>query len=43
MFSTNAPYFPGHVVDHEGDNFIESYIVHSPNLDLVEPGYMEKD
>jgi hypothetical protein len=31
----NAPYVPGHVVDREGDNFIESYIVHSLNIGLV--------
>jgi hypothetical protein len=29
---TNAPYFLGHVVDHEGDSFVESYVVHSLNL-----------
>jgi len=33
--STNAPYVLGHVVDRKGDNFIESYIVHSPNIGLV--------
>jgi len=35
--------FSGHVLDHEGDNFIESYIVHSLNLGQVEPGYLGKD
>jgi hypothetical protein len=41
----NAPYFPSHVVDHEGDfySFIESSVVHSPNLGQVEPGYLGKD
>jgi hypothetical protein len=39
----NAPYFLGHVVDREGDSFVESYVVHSPNLGLVEPGYLGKD
>jgi hypothetical protein len=39
----NAPYFLSHVVDREGDNFIESYVVHSPNLGQVEPGYLRKD
>jgi len=33
--SANAPYVPGHVVDHKGDNFVEFYIVHSPNIGLV--------
>jgi hypothetical protein len=33
------------VVDHEGYfySFIESSVVHSPNLGQVEPGYMGKD
>jgi hypothetical protein len=26
----NAPYWPGHVVDHRSDSFVESYIVHPP-------------
>jgi hypothetical protein len=41
----NAPYFPGHVVDHEGDfySFIESSIVYSLNLGQAEPGYLGKD
>jgi hypothetical protein len=41
----NAPYFPGHVVDREGDfySFVESSVVHSPNLGQVEPGYLGKD
>jgi hypothetical protein len=35
--STNAPYVPGHVVDHKGDyySFVESYVFHSPNIGLV--------
>ena len=33
--SVNAPYVPGHVVDREGDNFVESYIVHSMNIGRV--------
>jgi hypothetical protein len=39
------PYFPGHVVDREGDfySFVESSVVHSPNLGQVEPGYLGKD
>jgi len=42
---TNASYFPSHVIDHEGDfySFIESSIVHSPNLGQVEPDYLDKD
>jgi hypothetical protein len=41
----NAPYFLGHVVDHEGDfySFVESSVVHSLNLGKVEPGYLGKD
>ena len=37
---TNAPYFPRHVVDREGDlySFVVSSVVHSPNLGHVEPG-----
>jgi hypothetical protein len=27
----NAPYIPGHVVDHGSDTPIESFVVHSPN------------
>jgi hypothetical protein len=42
---TNTPYFPGHVVDREGNfySFVEFCIVHSPNLGQVEPGYLRKD
>jgi hypothetical protein len=41
----NAPYFLGHVVDCEGDfySFIESSVVHPPNLGQVEPVYLGKD
>jgi hypothetical protein len=39
----NASYFLGHVVDHKGDNFVESYVVHSPNLGQVDPNYLGKD
>ena len=31
----NAPYVPGHVVDHEGDNFTESHVVHSLNIGVL--------
>jgi hypothetical protein len=33
------------VVDREGDfySFVESSVVHSPNLGQVEPGYLGKD
>ena len=41
--SANAPYFPDHVVDREGDSFVESYVVHSLNLGQVELGYLGKD
>jgi hypothetical protein len=35
--SASAPYVLGHVVDHKGDyySFIESSVVHSPNIGLV--------
>jgi hypothetical protein len=41
----NAPYFLGHMVDHEGYfyRFVESSVVHSPNLGQVEPHYLGKD
>jgi len=37
--SANAPYVLGHVVDREGDyySFVESSVVHSSNIGLVEP------
>jgi hypothetical protein len=35
----NAPYILGHVVDHESDTPIESFVVHSPNIEQVGPGY----
>jgi len=36
---TNAPYMPGHVVDYRRDNNpIESYVVYSPYVELVERG-----
>ena len=31
------------MVDHKGDSFIESNVVHSLNLGQVEPGYLGKD
>ena len=37
-FPAIAPYILGHVVDHGGDSSIESFVVHSPNVGLVEPG-----
>jgi len=33
--STNKPYVLGHVVDHEGDNFTESHVVHSLNIGVL--------
>ena len=36
-FPAIAPYILGHVVDHGGDSSIESFVVHSPNVGLVEP------
>jgi hypothetical protein len=34
----NAPYILGHVVDHESDTLVKSFVVHSPNIGQVEPG-----
>jgi hypothetical protein len=40
----DAPYVLGHVVDREGDSFVESYIVHPPYIGyLVEPGLERED
>jgi hypothetical protein len=33
----NAPYIPGHVVDHVCDTLVESFIVHSPFVEQVGP------
>jgi hypothetical protein len=39
----NAPYIPGHqVVDCGCDILVESYVVHSPNIGQVEPGYKKR-
>jgi hypothetical protein len=38
----NAPYIPGHVVDRGCDTPIESFVVHSPNIGQVGPGYEER-
>jgi hypothetical protein len=35
----DAPYIPGHVVDHGCDTPVESFVVHSPNIGQVGPGY----
>jgi hypothetical protein len=34
----DALYMPGHVVDHRCDTPIESFVVHSPCIEQVEPG-----
>jgi hypothetical protein len=34
----NAPYTPGHVVDHACDSPVESYVVHLSCVGLVESG-----
>jgi len=34
----DALYTPGHVVDHECDILVESFVVHSPFVEQVEPG-----
>jgi hypothetical protein len=35
----DAPYIPGHMVDHRCDTPIESFVDHSPNIGKVGPGY----
>jgi hypothetical protein len=35
----NAPYIPDHVVDHECDTLVESFVVHSPNIGQVGSSY----
>jgi hypothetical protein len=35
----NALYMPGHVVDRGCDTPVESFVVHSPYVELVEPSY----
>jgi hypothetical protein len=35
----NAPYISGHVVDRGCDTSVESFVVHSPNIGQVGPGY----
>ena len=34
----DALYILGHVVDHECDTLVESFVVHSPSVGQVEPG-----
>jgi hypothetical protein len=36
--ATDALYMPGHVVDQGSDTPVESFIVHSPYVEQVEPG-----
>jgi hypothetical protein len=35
----NVPSIPGHVVDRGCDTPVESFVVHSPNIEKVGPGY----
>jgi hypothetical protein len=35
--SVDALYIPGHVVDHECDTLVESFLVHSPFVQQIEP------
>jgi ribulose bisphosphate carboxylase small subunit len=35
----NTPYISGHVIDHGSDTPVESFVVHSPNIGKVGPGY----
>ena len=34
----DAPYILDHVVDREGDNLVESFVVHLPSVGQVGPG-----
>ena len=34
----DAPYIPSHVVDRECDTLVESFVVHYPFVEQVEPG-----
>ena len=36
---TDAPYILGHVVDRECDTLVESFVVHSPFVEQVEPNH----
>jgi hypothetical protein len=40
--SANTLYAPGHVVDHGCNIPIESFVVHSSSIELVERGYREE-
>ena len=37
--ASDAPYIPGHVVDHGCDTPVESFVVHSPNIGQVGSSY----
>jgi hypothetical protein len=37
----DALYMSGHVVDHESDTLVESFVVHSPYVEQVEPSCEE--
>jgi hypothetical protein len=37
----DALYIPGHVVDHGSDTLVESFVVHFPYVEQVEPGCKE--
>ena len=34
----DAPYIMGHVIDHECDTLVESFVVHFPFVEQIEPG-----
>ena len=38
----DAPYISGHVVDRGCDILVEPFVVHSPNIGQVGPGYAGK-
>ena len=35
----DALYTPGHMIDHECGTLVEAFVVHSPFVEQVEPGY----
>ena len=37
----DALYTPGHVIDHECDTLLESFVVHSPFVEQLEPSCKE--
>jgi hypothetical protein len=42
LFTYDAPYILGHVIDRGSNTPIESFVVHSPNIGQVRPSYEER-